>query len=125
MNHIQYSSGVTCLRWLPVRHDPTGMQVLMGYDDGVVRLYGIETEEGGIGGAGGGAGGLAGNIFRLTKALNVKFRLVLAQKPHSRAVRGIVVAEEKPLVATLGDDDAIFFFTFSATTSGISLTPTR
>ncbi len=67
MNHVQYSSGVTCLQWLPARHDPTGMQVLMGYDDGVVRLYGVDAETE----AGGGGGG-AGNIFRITKALSVK-----------------------------------------------------
>ena len=64
VNHIQYGAGVTCLRWVPARHDPTGMQVLMGYEDGVVRLYGIETEsESRIG---------SGNIFRITKALSVK-----------------------------------------------------
>ncbi len=54
-----------------------------------------------------------------------RFRLVLAQKPHSRAVRRIVVSEDKPLVATVGDDGTVFFFAFSATTSGINLTPTR
>ncbi len=65
VNHIQYSCGVTCLRWVPARHDPTGMQVLMGYDDGVVRLYGIESEAEGSGAA-------VGNIFRITRALSVK-----------------------------------------------------
>ncbi len=53
----------------------------MGYEDGVLRLYGIEAEtaggvggggDGGVAAGGGGLGGQAGNIFKITKALTVK-----------------------------------------------------
>ena len=86
VSHIQYKSGITCLQWLPLKvntiliffskkiciarkafklqQDPTGMQVLMGYDDGVVRLYGVESETDSIRG---------GNIYKVTKALSARY----------------------------------------------------
>ena len=43
--------------------DPSGIQVLIGYEDGVVRLFAVETENDAISG---------GNIYKITKALNVR-----------------------------------------------------
>ena len=45
------------------QYDSSGMQVLIGYEDGVLRLYGIESESEPI---------IGGNIYRVTKALSVR-----------------------------------------------------
>ena len=42
------------------------MQVLIGYSDGVVRLYGIESENDAI---------IGGHIYKVTKALSVRYEL--------------------------------------------------
>ena len=65
VNFIQYNSGVTYLKWLPLDLDPTGIQVLIGYADGVVRLFALESD---TDAAGGGK-----TVYRLTKALAAKY----------------------------------------------------
>lgn len=62
---IVYPQGVTCLKWLPVEIDPTGVQVLIGYADGVLRLFAIESEGDSITGGG-------GNIYKVTKSLSAR-----------------------------------------------------
>ena len=62
--YFQYSAGVTCLRWLPLDLDPTGVQILIGYADGVLRLFALESD------TDTGAGGKT--VYRLTKALAAK-----------------------------------------------------
>ena len=61
---LQYSAGVTCLKWLPLDLDPTGVQILIGYADGVLRLFALESD------TDTGAGGKT--VYRLTKALAAK-----------------------------------------------------
>ena len=44
--------------------DPTGNQVILGYGDGVVRLFALETESDST---------KTGTVYRLTKALSARF----------------------------------------------------
>ena len=46
--------------------DPTGIQVILGYADGVVRLFAIETEADS-------SQQSAGTIYKLTKALQARY----------------------------------------------------
>ena len=62
--YFQYSAGVTCLKWLPLDLDPSGVQILIGYADGVLRLFALESD------TDTGAGGKT--VYRLTKALAAK-----------------------------------------------------
>ncbi len=43
--------------------DPTGNQVILGYADGVVRLFALETE----------SDAKTGTVYRLTKALSARY----------------------------------------------------
>ena len=46
--------------------DPSGIQVLLGYADGVVRLFALESETDASGASG-------KTVYRLTKALAAKY----------------------------------------------------
>ena len=49
----------------------------------------------------------------MTMSLTIRFRLILAQKPHRSAIRVIAVLEEDGLVASMAEaDNRIFFFVF-------------
>ena len=91
VNHVHYSSSVTTIRWLPLdvnsslffalqctrrwqlgsnsilsfQMDPTGNQVILGYADGVVRLFALESETD----PSNLALGSTSSVYRLTKAL--------------------------------------------------------
>ena len=47
--------------------DPTGNQVLLGYADGVVRLFALESESDPT------SGGGASSMYKLTKALSARY----------------------------------------------------
>ena len=47
--------------------DPTGNQVLIGYADGVVRLFALESETDSTGMGG------ASSMYKLTKALSARY----------------------------------------------------
>ena len=64
VNFFQYSAGATCLKWLPLDLDPTAVQVLIGYADGVIRLFALESDTESTGGG--------KTVYRLTKALAAK-----------------------------------------------------
>lgn len=45
--------------------DPSGILVLIGYSDGVLRLFAIESEGDSLGGG--------GNIYRVTRSLSARY----------------------------------------------------
>ena len=103
-------------RWLPHELSGAMMLVLLGYKDGVLRLYEVESEgDSSIGG---------GNIYKLTRSLTIRFRLILAQKPHGTPVRTISVCPHHQIIATLGsgNDNSLFCFLLK---DGCRLIPVR
>ena len=57
--------------------DPTGIQVILGYADGVVRLFAIETEADA-------SQQSAGTIYKLTKALQARYVMEILQDKNRR-----------------------------------------
>lgn len=91
-----FSSGATCLRWLPRSLDPTGKTVAVGFADGVVRLLTLgetmEEQEG----------------TRKTSQLSFLRKMVF--KPHNAAVLDLNFSADGSLLATSGADGIVFFF---------------
>ena len=50
--------------------DPTGNQVILGYADGVIRLFALESENEATTGS--------GSVYRLTKSLSARFVYIFA-----------------------------------------------
>ena len=68
---VKYGSGVSIMTWIPLDMDWSGTQVLIGFADGVLRLYYIES-----------AITPGSSLMKLMKSLSVKMKLLQAIKPH-------------------------------------------
>ena len=55
--------------YFPFQMDPTGNQVILGYADGVVRLFALETESD--------TKSTGSSMYKLTKALSARYVLHL------------------------------------------------
>ena len=128
LNFVHYPAGVTCLQSVPLEIDPSGCLLLIGYEDGVVRLFAIESESASVSDA------AVGGLYSVTKALSASFRLAAAHKPHTGPVCSVRVAAagganrgaDRGAMATVGGGGNLFFFVLDlAATSGQQLTPTR
>ncbi|XP_021372219.1 cilia- and flagella-associated protein 44-like isoform X2 [Mizuhopecten yessoensis] len=96
----KFSAGGSALLWAPEVVDPKGATILVGFSDGVVRVF---------------------NISQLTDELTRKHKndcdLVLQQafKPHSSSVNSLAVNKSGDILATAGEDGTIFFLTVGTT----------
>ena len=83
LSELKFESSLSRLVWAPLDLDPEGVSIYAGFHDGCIRVI------------------LAG-----------KNGLVLKQplKPHTAPVRDIVQAPGTKMLATTGDDGALFFF---------------
>ncbi len=70
IDSVKCASSVTCV--VAVSASSSGMTALIGYSDGVVRLFRIDAEADAAASERGTRGSVAGNIFKLTRALSVK-----------------------------------------------------
>eukprot|EP00656_Telonema_subtile_P056682 TRINITY_DN9123_c0_g1_i3.p1 TRINITY_DN9123_c0_g1~~TRINITY_DN9123_c0_g1_i3.p1 ORF type:complete len:1520 (+),score=616.54 TRINITY_DN9123_c0_g1_i3:137-4696(+) len=75
----------TFVRWVPLGVDPSGSTFLVGFDDGMLRIYTIGED---------------GEDCQLSKVC----------KPHDNPVRQIEFSPDNAVVATYGEDNNIFFF---------------
>ena len=108
---IKYTCGVTCMHWLPLALDITGTQVLIGFEDGVVRLYFIMVNM------------ADGNFANVIKAMTVNMRLLQALKPHRKAVRKIKAHLKINIAASVGNDNTIFVFRLNSQDCLIKVIP--
>jgi WD40 repeat protein len=108
---VKYNAGVTCVKWLPMSLDSTGTQVLIGFADGVLRLYYMY------------AGGSEGKFMSLMKSLSVTMKLLQAIKPHRKPVLKISLSVDKHLAATASEEHTIFVFRLEFSGSALKLLP--
>ena len=87
ISEIKFSSPVSCILWVPVSTDPEGITIYVGFNDGCLRVL-LCSADG----------------------------LVLKQplKPHVSTVRDIMISPMSKMIATTGDDGALFFFRFDS-----------
>ncbi|OHT15877.1 hypothetical protein TRFO_13713 [Tritrichomonas foetus] len=85
LSELKFNSPITTIVWVPLSTDSEGITIYVGFGDGCFRIL-LCTANG----------------------------LVLKQplKPHVSAVRDIVLSPSTKMVATTGDDGALFFFKF-------------
>lgn len=90
----RFNSPVTATAYMPKPRDETLRYMLLGFQDGVVRI-----------------------VLRCSDG----FKLLAALKPH-RAPVAVLAVDGKHL-ATIGEDGAVFFFNLSMTIKGTNVTP--
>ena len=100
VNSVRYSSGVSCMLWLPLALDRSGSQLIIGFSDGVIRLYSVAS------------GSAAGSsLMKLMKSLSVRMKLLQALKPHRTGVTALCLAPEHRLLASAGRDRTVYLYT--------------
>ena len=99
---VKYNSGVTSMHWLPLGLENSGTQVLIGFADGVLRLYYIYTYS--IDETSGGEA----NLHFLTKAMTVTLKLLQAVKPHRSSIIRIAVDEISQMMVTVSKDNIVY-----------------
>ncbi|GBG26863.1 Echinoderm microtubule-associated protein-like 1 [Hondaea fermentalgiana] len=80
-----FNTSATATLWMPAIFDMTGRSLLVGFEDGVVRLLCAD---------------------RASRS----FRLVMATKPHNAALTAIALDESATRLATAGRDGTVFVF---------------
>lgn len=85
ISEIKFTAAITCILWVPINTDSEGVTIYVGFGDGCVRVI-LCSADG----------------------------LVLKQplKPHVSPVRDIMIAPMSKMIATTGDDGALFFLRF-------------
>ena len=96
---IKYGSGVSVLMWLPLDMDWSGTQVLIGFSDGVLRLYYIES-----------AITPGASLMKLMKSLNVKMKLLQAIKPHRDSIKTMELDKRHKMMATASLDRSVYIY---------------
>lgn len=99
---VKYTSGVTSMFWLPLSLDNSGTQVLIGFAEGVLRLYYIYTysiDE---------TSGNEANLHFLTKAMTVTLKLLQAVKPHRTPIIKMAVDEVSKMMVTVSEDNILY-----------------
>ncbi|KAJ9448631.1 hypothetical protein DIPPA_70151 [Diplonema papillatum] len=78
-----YSSGLTCLHWVPLKFDKSGSLLVVGFANG---------------------------ILRVVRRTQTAFELCCAWKPHTESIRAFAFNEDYTWVATVSSAGDIFFF---------------
>ena len=112
VNSVRYSSGVSCMLWLPLHLDRSGSQLLIGFTDGVIRLYSV---------ASGSSPG--SSLMKLMKSLSVRMKLLQAVKPHRTGVTALSLAAGQRLVASAGEDRTVYLYRLQAQEGVFQLEP--
>ena len=98
VSSVKYNCGVTFMHWLPLSLDTTGTQVLIGFEDGVLRVYYIMANT------------AEGNLLHVMKAFTVTIKLLQAIKPHRKCITKIITSIKHALAASSSEDDTIFIY---------------
>ena len=112
VNSVRYSSGVSCMLWLPLHLDRSGSQLLIGFTDGVIRLYSVAS------GASPGS-----SLMKLMKSLSVRMKLLQAVKPHRTGVTALSLAAGQRVVASAGEDRTVYLYRLHALQGVFQLEP--
>ena len=96
---VKYGSGVSFLMWLPLDMDWSGTQVLIGFADGVLRLYYIES-----------AITPGASLMKLMKSLSVKMKLLQAIKPHRDSIKNMDLDKRHKILATASLDKSVYIY---------------
>ena len=96
---VKYSSGVSYITWIPLDMDWSGTQVLIGFADGVLRLYYIES-----------AITPGSSLMKLMKSLSVKMKLLQAIKPHKTSIMAMDLDKKHKILATASLDKCVYIY---------------
>jgi WD40 repeat protein len=102
IGNVKYSSGISSMLWLPHCMDSSGTQVLIGFADGVLRLYyiyaySIDDNN-----------GSEANLIHLTKAMTITLKLLQAVKPHRSQIIRIAIEPMSQTLVTVSKDNVVY-----------------
>ena len=98
LGRTTFNMPATCVAWCPVWFDPSGLSLLAGFTDGVIRLLHITGED----------GQSPLSTDRIEEDSNFTLKQVL--KPHSKPVTAILLGDTSSnLNLITAADDSIFF----------------
>ena len=114
---VKYGSGVTSMLWLPLCLDTSGTQVLIGFADGVLRLYysytySMDETSGG-----------EANLIHLTKAMTVTLKLLQAIKPHRNPIIRIAIDAVSQTMVTTSNDNVVYVHKLTNLNGFYQITP--
>ncbi|XP_072116973.1 cilia- and flagella-associated protein 44 isoform X3 [Mobula birostris] len=95
---VRYRRGGTALTWAPLVCYPEGNIIVVGFDDGVIRILEIYNPQ-----------DLA-RVAGQTHVGEAELRLKQAMKPHSAQVTAIAYDHNGEMLATGSKDNTVFFF---------------
>lgn len=96
---VKYGSGVSYMTWIPLDMDWSGTQVLIGFADGVLRVYYIES-----------AITPGSSLMKLMKSLSVKMKLLQAIKPHRTSIKAMDLDKKHKILATASLDKCVYIY---------------
>ena len=107
LGRTTFNMPATCVMWLPKWFDGSGLAVVAGFSDGIIRLLHISNED----------GQSPGSIGLVEEECSFVLKQVL--KPHSKPVTAILLGETRDnLNLVTGADDSIFFMKKGEETAG-------
>nr|XP_019590423.1 PREDICTED: cilia- and flagella-associated protein 44 isoform X2 [Rhinolophus sinicus] len=96
--HVKFKQGGTALAWVPRLVSYTGAQIIVGFEDGVVRILELYDPKG-------------LTIFAgRKKFLDADLRLQYVIKPHTAHVTALAYDRDGEILATGSKDNTVFFF---------------
>jgi WD40 repeat protein len=112
VNSVRYSAGVSCMLWLPLQLDRSGSQLIIGFTDGVIRLYWVASDS-----------SHGSSLMKLMKSLSVRMKLLQALKPHRTGVTALSLAPKHRLLASAGRDRTVYLYRLSSREGVFQLEP--
>ena len=110
-NSVKYHCSVTCMSWIPVKLDHTGTHVLIGFNDGVLRLYYIM------------AATAEGNLLDTVKSLSTTMKLLQAIKPHRESIAKIAIKTHNSITATTCEDNTVYMYSLEKNKTFLKINP--
>ena len=110
-NSIKYHCSVTCMSWIPLQLDKTGTHVLIGFHDGVLRLYYIMSNA------------QEGNLVGAIKSLSATMKLLQAVKPHREAIAKLSIKTHESLAASACEDNTIYVYRLEKNGNFVKINP--
>ncbi|XP_039698929.1 cilia- and flagella-associated protein 44 isoform X1 [Pteropus medius] len=98
LSHVKFKQGGTALAWVPRLISYTGAQIIVGFEDGVVRILELYDPKG-------------LTIFAgRKKFLDADLHLKYVFKPHTAHITALAYERDGEILATGSKDKTVFFF---------------
>nr|KAF6473606.1 cilia and flagella associated protein 44 [Rousettus aegyptiacus] len=98
LSHVKFKQGGTALAWVPRLVSYTGAQIIVGFEDGVVRILELYDPKG-------------LTIFAgRKKFLDADLHLKYVFKPHTAHITALAYERDGEILATGSQDETVFFF---------------